>query len=1410
MRIQHPTHIIKIILFLVTFLIGMGNLYAQPSWFNCNFTNVSNCNSVVPSIFVDLRGYPSYKWYSCELTRGSNQDTCCGMPQIFSNERCLEFKILLDPATEGFLFELINSGQDDEWKGINGQPGDKDAPGAPNISNSGNSGNFEYRINCDPNWYTSFDPICIDDIPGGWTLADTLFVNFCMTGNNDNIYRIKALKAEINPTIEATAEDCGINLSVNAPGVDSTTVTWSSAQNPQYDAYLTYTSGRLNNSVFVPAGSPLPPGNPPVLIYDVCGSASANIPANCSSDLTVCTQVQVTIEPIGSIVINYPEYCQNDVSQYLPTATVLPANSYEVFWYNGAGASGTLIDQGINLYTPNSPYTTPGTKSVAVENPTYGACSRRIQDFVITLKPVPDAVINPPTEICVNQAVTFTAQNEGAGAVYVWDFGSGASPSSHTGTGSSGYNPPTVTYSTCGDKTITLNVTLDGCTDTDTEIVPGDTQQPVITCPPNITVNCDDSFDPSNTGNATVTDNCGATISYSDNIVPGPCSGTYTIERTWMAQDSCTPMVSCMQTITVQDNVAPTIGCNVADLVLECDQDYATEINTWLNANVTALENAATDNCGIISVTHNYTGALPTLDCNGTTGLVVNFNVEDDCGNAVTCSAQIIIDDEIPPVINCAVDTLKLQCDGDYLTEIQNWVSVTTSDILSNANDNCGQMLNVTDDWNGSDVPVLDCNGTTGISVTFTVSDACMNSITCTGEVVIIDTIAPIVTCVVDTLFLQCQQDHQAMISAWVGTTVTDIGNNSSDDCGPAPVVGHDWTGQVPVYDCNELQGIEVTFSVTDQCGNVTTCIGPVIMIDDQPPTVNCVVNDLILECDPMNVNDSIINWIAATEAAIEAASFDDCGDNLTVTNDWDNLPPPLSCDQSVSKAVTFTITDVCGNATTCTGNIFIDDETAPTINCPNDLTVGPCISQADIITAFNDWLALFSGSDICGSITEGGLTGLSPPDSCGGFIDVTYTATDVCLNVSTCTRTFTVLAPVPVTVSCPVNQTLSECTTQAGIDAAWASWVAQFSYANGCDVTETDIDAMYDPPDTCGGQIIVTYTATDACSSTDMCTVIFAVDPPTPVTVSCPPDQSVPLCASQATINSSWNSWIIQFSYSNGCDVTATDLTALTPPDSCGGVDTVWYVAIDDCGTADSCMRIFTVPTPDAVDIECPGPLSAVCDVSEHPPYADWNAFVAAGGTAFGNCAIVPSSFQLLREISDSTLCAETVTRTYYLEDMCGNADSCIQVITINDVTPPSIVCPPNITTECSIGEIDTLTLANFELLGGTFSDNCGVDTLRLVSEISDGNTCPETITRTYEVADVCGNVATCQQLIIIDDVTPPTITCPTPLNALCDITEIPPYTNLDTFLNAGGSAADNCALDSASFTFISDVSNG
>ena len=47
--------------------------------------------------------------------------------------------------------------------------------------------------------------------------------------------------------------------------------------------------------------------------------------------------------------------------------------------------------------------------------------------------------------------------------------------------------------------------------------------------------------------------------------------------------------------------------------------------------------------------------------------------------------------------------------------------------------------------------------------------------------------------------------------------------------------------------------------------------------------------------------------------------------------------------------------------------------------------------------------------------------------------------------------------------------------------------------------------------------------------------------------------------------------------------------------------------------------------------------------------------------------------------------------------------------------------------------------------------ADNCGVPVVAFVSDVTDGNTCPETITRTYSVTDACSNTINVTQTITI-----------------------------------------------------------
>ena len=127
--------------------------------------------------------------------------------------------------------------------------------------------------------------------------------------------------------------------------------------------------------------------------------------------------------------------------------------------------------------------------------------------------------------------------------------------------------------------------------------------------------------------------------------------------------------------------------------------------------------------------------------------------------------------------------------------------------------------------------------------------------------------------------------------------------------------------------------------------------------------------------------------------------------------------------------------------------------------------------------------------------------------------------------------------------------------------------------------------------------------------------------------------------------------------------------------------------------------------------------------------------------------------------------------------EDSCGNTTTCTQSITINDTTAPVMTSPVTLTAYCSINEVPAyMTLQEFIIGGGSAMDNCELDTasFTLLSETSTPGNCPKIYTRTYQIADLCGNTATAAQMIWVNDSIAPQITCPAAVTVAC-ITDVP-----------------------------------
>ncbi|ASS49290.1 MAG: hypothetical protein A3D31_03805 [Candidatus Fluviicola riflensis] len=152
----------------------------------------------------------------------------------------------------------------------------------------------------------------------------------------------------------------------------------------------------------------------------------------------------------------------------------------------------------------------------------------------------------------------------------------------------------------------------------------------------------------------------------------------------------------------------------------------------------------------------------------------------------------------------------------------------------------------------------------------------------------------------------------------------------------------------------------------------------------------------------------------------------------------------------------------------------------------------------------------------------------------------------------------------------------------------------------------------------------------------------------------------------------------------------------------------------------------------------------------------------------------------------------ANTVTLTVTGD---GGTVTCDAIVTVTDTITPTASNPATLQVECIGDAIVDVTDVTDE------ADNCGA-TVTFVNDVSDGQTCPETITRTYNVADASGNNVDVTQTIIIHDLTPPAAANPITLNAQC--TSVVPAP-LPSWVSG---EVDNCSPTVVAW--ISDQSNG
>jgi gliding motility-associated-like protein/uncharacterized repeat protein (TIGR01451 family) len=524
-----------------------------------------------------------------------------------------------------------------------------------------------------------------------------------------------------------------------------------------------------------------------------------------------------------------------------------------------------------------------------------------------------------------------------------------------------------------------------------------------------------------------------------------------------------------------------------------------------------------------------------------------------------------------------------------------------------------------------------------------------------------------------------------------------------------------------------------ITYTVTVSDGICTSTASVTLSIDYENPIFNTIIQDIVIACDE-------------TIPTIPTITATDNSGNEPVIQFVENTSAPDVCPAIMTRV--WTATDDCGNQNTMIQSITIIDDEAPVFNnVPTDfeLTCNENIPLSSAPTA----------TDNCDNSVNIESIETQQGTDCNQQIIRTWTATDNCGNVETTTQIISIQDnEMPVFNNIPMDEIANCNNIPAPINAV------------AIDDCDTDIDIIFDEQQNgtgCNYQLIRTWTATDNCGNTVVATQNIQVqDNTVPVLADVPADVTIS-CGSPIATGTSPTA-------TDNCDADVPILASeLTIPNACGFTIFRTWSAIDDCGnTSTAEQSVFVSDIGQPIFSSSPADLTISC--SETIP----NTVVI---TAQNECNNNPITVAF-EENTTSSDCSELITRIWSAMDDCGNVRMVKQIILIVDTDAPTLLnIPINMIVECG----ENIPNAATPMAMDACDDTVTID----FEEIQTGENCNQQITRTWTATDACGNVKTAEQVISIQDNTPPILTG-IPENMIVTCGDIAPPAN--------PIATDNC----------------
>ncbi|MCC6752714.1 MAG: HYR domain-containing protein, partial [Saprospiraceae bacterium] len=677
------------------------------------------------------------------------------------------------------------------------------------------------------------------------------------------------------------------------------------------------------------------------------------------------------------------------------SVTAGPDNWYAGSTYGVENLSATSIDATLNYWNAaNGPGPvgsgsgTPITTLVDYcqylnDEPTHlGGSPTATSPTVVILVDESSGVADDDGIICNGASVTLDATTTGATG-YLWSTTATTASITVSPSSTTGYTV-TVTFPDCtvsDDQTITVEA-LPSCsiTGADGPLCPSASE--TYAGPAGMS-----SYSWSITGSGTIPGSTSdPTVSVSASAT---CSGSFTLTLVITDGDGCSS--SCSKVVTVEDVTGPTVTTG----------SIATCYPTLAAAEAAALTaTTATDNCpGALTETPITTGT----SCSAT----ISVTVTDACGNSNTAIYSTRIDGAAPVFTTCPIDIAVYTAPGLCGRSVT-YPSPT-------ATDNCTASPTIAKTdmsgyMSGDFFPV----GTT--PQTFSATDECGNSSTCSFTVTVIDDEDPVITGCPPNITVNTTTGLCTGTATWVAPT-------ASDNC---PGVSLTLVPYLPPSSTFPKGSTLLTYTATDVSTNSVTCIFTVVVEDNEDPTITgCPGNQTrdadSGECDYTAVGTEFDPTSYDDNCPMEVLTYALSG---ATTGSGTNTLAGVDFQKGTTTVV-WTVTDMSGNTASCTFNVVVSDIELPTISCPSNpqsrnTNTGVCTYTAvagefDPTFADNCPMATISNNLNASSTLAGHVFAK-------GTTLVIWTVTDMSGNMASCTFNVVVSDIELPTISCPSN----------------------------------------------------------------------------------------------------------------------------------------------------------------------------------------------------------------------------------------------------------------------------------------------------------------------------------------------------------------------------------------------------